>query len=193
MWQTKQEPGAEIVTIGGRPGEGVRAQGRVLSFYEGEPVAIDYLVLCDERWQTKYVDFELRKGLREPRFVQLLVDAERGWLRRDARDRAEAPEHEWTGVEALAEATDVDIEFTPLTNTLPIRRLQPRVGYVIEPTTAWVRFPDLTVELQHQRYLRETERRYRYESDNGFVAQVEVDDLGFVVTYGEIWERTAGS
>jgi hypothetical protein len=191
LWRTMQEPGSEIVTISGAPGDGVRVQGRVHSFHDGEPVLIEYLVLCDERWQTKYADFELRRGLDEPRYVQLLVDPEQGWLRREAHDRTDAPEHAWTVVEELADAKDIDIEFTPLTNTFPIRRLEPRIGYVIEPTVAWVRFPELNVQRMEQRYLRESERRYRYEGESGFVAAVEVDELGFVVRYGEIWERVA--
>ena len=55
-------------------------------------------------------------------------------------------------------------------------------------------FPELTIEPLPQRYLRLGERRYRYESAGGaFVAEIEVDDLGLVVSYEGGWERIAES
>jgi hypothetical protein len=89
---------------------------------------------------------------------------------------------------------DVDFSLTPSTNTLPIRRLHLAVGESRELTAAWVRFPELTVEPLAQRYTRLAERRYRYESIvSGFTAELEVDDLGLVVTYEGIWQRVAES
>ncbi len=89
----------------------------------------------------------------------------------------------------LAGCIDVDLGITPSTNTLPIRRLNLQVGESADVTAAWVRFPELTVEPLAQRYTRLDERRYRYESTTGFSAELEVDELGLVVRYGDIWER----
>ena len=59
-------------------------------------------------------------------------------------------------------------------------------------TAVWVRFPDLSVEALPQRYTRLDQRRYRYESDNGaFTTEIDVDDVGLVVRYGDMWERLA--
>jgi hypothetical protein len=81
-----------------------------------------------------------------------------------------------------------------VTNTLPIRRLAPAIGESIDVTAAWVRFPELTLEPLPQRYTRLSERRYRYESNGGaFVAELEVDDAGLVITYEGGWERVAGA
>ncbi len=95
-------------------------------------------------------------------------------------------------VPAIEGLVDVDLGFTPATNTLPIRRLTRAVGEAVDVTAAWVRFPELTVEPLPQRYVRLDERRYRYASSGGaFVAELEVDDLGLVVRYEGGWERVA--
>jgi hypothetical protein len=97
-------------------------------------------------------------------------------------------------LEALHGLTDVDLGFSPVTNTLPIRRLDPAIGESVAVTAAWVRFPELTIEPLPQRYTRLAERRYRYESAGGaFVAEIEVDDLGLVTTYEGGWRRSAVS
>ncbi len=86
---------------------------------------------------------------------------------------------------------DVDLSVTPATNTLPIRRLALAEGAAAAVTAAWVRFPALTVEPLPQRYTRLGGGRYRYESDTGFVTEIESDDLGLVTRYGGGWERAA--
>ena len=85
---------------------------------------------------------------------------------------------------------DVDLQVTPATNTLPIRRLQLGVGESAETDALWVRFPELALERLPQRYTRTGEFRYTYESRGGaFRAELEVDAQGLVVRYGDIWKR----
>jgi uncharacterized protein len=191
MWRLVNEPGTEIVDVAGVPGEGWRFRGHVHLLDDGRPVRLAYLVICDEDWTTLYADVELSRGPGQGRFVQFLVSDENGWQRREAPSRKAAPPLPFEPVPGLEDAIDVDLEFSPLTNTLPIRRLAPRIGAAIEPTAAWVRFPSLTVEPLRQRYTHLGPSRYRYESQTGYVAEVEVDDLGFVTRYGDVWERVA--
>ena len=47
------------------------------------------------------------------------------------------------------------------------------------------------VEPLSQRYERTATRRYHYSAQTGFETEIEVDDLGLVVRYGDIWERVA--
>ena len=46
----------------------------------------------------------------------------------------------------LKGCTDVDLECSPATNTLPIRRLRLAVEAREQVQAAWIRFPGLTVE-----------------------------------------------
>lgn len=81
-------------------------------------------------------------------------------------------------------ATEIDIQATPLTNTLPIRRLDLAVGESADIDTAWIAVPALTVVRDPQRYTRVGERQWLYESrDSDFRAVLTVDDEGVVLDY----------
>jgi uncharacterized protein len=84
---------------------------------------------------------------------------------------------------------DVDLAVTPATNTLPIRRLDLGIGMSQSVTAAWIKFPELDLQLLSQRYTRIAENIYRYDSDPGFSADIVVDDLGLVINYPGGWER----
>jgi uncharacterized protein len=87
---------------------------------------------------------------------------------------------------------DVDLWPTPFTNSLPIWRLRLDVGASAEIRVAWILAPDLTVEPKAQRYTRLAPQTYRFESlDDGFTADLRVDDAGLVVDYPDLFARLA--
>ncbi|HLT84231.1 MAG TPA: putative glycolipid-binding domain-containing protein [Phototrophicaceae bacterium] len=93
----------------------------------------------------------------------------------------------------LAAAVDVDLAFSPFTNTLPIRRLGLAVGAAAEVVTAYVDAPSLLVTPDPQRYTRLEDRVYLYESlDSDFSRRITVDDDGFVVDYPGLFRRAPG-
>ena len=66
---------------------------------------------------------------------------------------------------------DLDLNFSPSTNLLPIRRLNLSVGQQATVRAAWLRFPSFALEPLDQLYRRVGESSYRYESASGkFVA-----------------------
>jgi hypothetical protein len=84
-------------------------------------------------------------------------------------------------------ALDCDLAFSPLTNFMPAARLG---GEPADHTMAWVSVPDLAVVRSGQRYEPIGERRVRYVSlDDDFVAELELDEDGFVVRYPGLAER----
>lgn len=90
----------------------------------------------------------------------------------------------------LAEAVEVDISASPLSNTLPVRRLGLAVGEHRDIVTAYVAVPDLTVVTDPQRYTRIGAHAWLYESrDTDFRRVVTVDDAGLVVSYPGLFER----
>jgi hypothetical protein len=94
---------------------------------------------------------------------------------------------------AVAGALDIDLGFSPSTNTLPIRRLALAVGTEAEVQAAWLPFPALAFEPLAQVYRREGVTAYRYESQGGrFTRTLEVDAAGFVIRYPGLWETEAG-
>lgn len=84
--------------------------------------------------------------------------------------------------------TDIDLEVTPSTNTLPIRRMNPRVGQTISVSAAWLRFPTFRMMRLGQSYERTSRNHYIYRSRN-FEAGIDVDSYSVVTRYEGIWEE----
>jgi hypothetical protein len=83
---------------------------------------------------------------------------------------------------------DIDLNFSPSTNLLPIRRLRLDVGDEVSARAAWLRFPDFRLEPLDQSYRRDAGGVYRYESRAGkFVAELSVNEAGFVTGYPDLW------
>jgi uncharacterized protein len=86
---------------------------------------------------------------------------------------------------------DVDIDRSPLTNTLPIRRLDMGIGAPRDIDVVYVSVPELTVRPVRQRYTLLTGDGpvYRYESGS-YSAELPTDGDGFVIDYPDLWRRT---
>jgi hypothetical protein len=159
----------------------VQLNGTILAAHEGQPIEICYQISCDSDWQTREVAVQQRYGFLESS-LKLSVN-DKTWNR---ADQGRIPE--------LAGCIDVDIELTPATNALPINRLKLAVGKSAEIQAAWIRLPALAVVAARQRYDRLGENTYRYTSlASGFQAEIEVDEYGLPLRYGNIWERIAAA
>jgi hypothetical protein len=156
-------------------------RGTILLRHEGRDFEARYEVRCDEAWRTRGCDVTLREGGGE-RHLRLAAGEGR-WTRDGG-----------TAVPGVEGALDVDLGWTPSTNTLPIRRLRLPAGAHSGPlVAAWIRFPELSVEPLAQDYVRLDERRYRYSSAGGaFTAELDVDEDGLVTRYDRFWERVSG-
>ncbi len=89
---------------------------------------------------------------------------------------------------------DLDLNFSPSTNLLPIRRLNLPIGQEAAVRAAWLRFPSFSLEPLEQRYRRVDAAVYRYESAGGkFVTQLDVNASGFVTRYPGFWEADASA
>jgi len=192
LWQRIDSPGSEWCTLEEAP-EGWRLRGIVLTEAASVPVLVQYVVALASDWSTQAVEIVMRSGdAIEPRELRLAVTPGQAW--QIEREPSPNTSMRQDGLMELHGLVDVDLGFSPVTNTLPIRRLDPAIGEAVAVTAAWVRFPELTIEPLPQRYIRLAERRYRYESAGGaFVAEIEVDDLGLVTAYQGGWQRVAVS
>ena len=162
-------------------GDAPRVDGAVIVMDNGVPWRLEYDVRCDSAWRTRAVSVRAVAGASD-RTLALDADANARWtVDGVARDD-------------LFGCLDVDLGFSPATNTLPIRRLGVRVGEQASIDVAWVEFPTLTIRRASQRYTRLTQSIYRFEYLSiDFVADIEVDANGLVVVYPGLWERTADS
>lgn len=178
QWTRLDQPGSEYAELREFDG-GWELAGSVVVAEEGVPHLAEYLITCDSRWMTRQARLVMRGG-GAPRSLVLRVDEQQRW---------------WRGDEEVTQyrgCTDVDLGFTPSTNSLPIRRLSLQVGQSSEVTAAWVRMPELELLTLPQRYTRLSPTRFHYESHGGsFVSELETDELGLVVRYPPLWERVA--
>jgi uncharacterized protein len=141
----------------------------------GRPCRLDYRVRCDTGWRTLSTRVEGWIGTREVA-VSIEVDEAGQWT----LNGENAP--------AVQGCTDIDLNFSPSTNLLPIRRLGLDPGAEASVRAAWLRFPSFELEPLEQVYRRTAADRYRYESGGGsFVAELQVDGHGLVTDYPGGW------
>lgn len=168
LWQAA-DGGSEICHL--EPaGPGWRLRGTVLTHQAGQPVEIRYVVTADPAWVTTDVGVLVAVAGSDPRE---LSDLRELWARP-------------TRPSAYARCVDVDLGFTPATNTLPIRRLGLAVGERMEIEAAWLVWPELEVSPARQVYTRLAEQRYRYQQGD-FTAELVVDEHGLVREYDGLW------
>lgn len=146
--------------------------------HDQQPCRLDYLVTCDAHWTTRSARVAGRVGDKAIK-IDLVVHPDRQrWL--------------LNGVEqpAVDGCVDVDLNFSPSTNLLPIRRLNLAIGQAAEVNAAWLRFPGFELEPLRQIYRRVDDNTYRYESNDGqFTAELKVNSIGLVTSYPGIWEQ----
>ena len=155
---------------------GARLAGTVLLADGGTAYEVRYAVDAETSWRTRRAEVRVSDG------PSLSLEADgRGHWSRDGRRLSE-----------LDGCIDVDLEFTPATNTLAVRRLRLAPGAGADLRAAWVRFPALTVEPNEQRYERLEGAGYRYLSGD-FRADLELAADGLVTRYGSLWKTVAGA
>jgi uncharacterized protein len=176
-WRRLDVPGREEARIETTPG-GIRLSGDLDVEEAGLKARLRYTIHCDERWHTRVALIEGQANGEAVRFA-LEADGAGHWTRDGA------PLSDLTG------ALDVDLGFTPATNTLPIRRLALAIGETKPVRSAWLRFPELHLEALEQTYTREAEQVYRYFAlvdGEPFTAQLDTDAFGRVRRYEGLWE-----
>jgi uncharacterized protein len=157
---------------------GLELAGTIVGIDNEAPLEVRYRIECDADWRTQTVSIEQRLGLQQSS-LSLAVDTGGTW--RDQGGRR---------IENVAECLDVDLELTPITNSLPVNRLNLAIGQVQEIAVAWIRFPSLEIVRARQSYERLSDRTYLYRSlGSGFMAEIDVDEAGLTVRYEGIWER----
>jgi uncharacterized protein len=183
LWTRTDVAGAEHVVFDDR--HGLVANGVQIAV-DPVPYTCRYELYTDESWATA-------------RFTATVEGA--GWLRTVRMERAAGrwrvttaeqghlDTHE-PGIEdpdLLDGVLDVDLGGSPLTNTLPLKRLGFASATV---STAWVLPPSLAVVRDRQTYTVLSKNRVRYTSDS-FETDVEFDDDGYVRDYPGLATRAA--
>lgn len=176
IWRRLDMPGHEAVRI--YEGEdGWLLDGAAIFLYDGKPCRLEYLIECDSDWRTSAATVDGFVG-DEVVSIEVELDGDSWYLNGE-----EVPE--------VRGCVDIDLNFSPATNLLPLKRLNLKVRETQAIQAAWLRFPSFSLEPLQQTYIRTSHSVYNYRSASGFEKDITVDDFGFVNQYPGLWIREA--
>ncbi len=182
-WTPWVDPGLEQTTLT-HSHDGAEALGLVLRMLDTTHLRCRYELQVDDHWRTRKLSFAVMGGVGQTAARLVLESDGAGNWRADATDRPD-----------LAGCLDVDIQITPLTNTLPIRRLALKSGECADLRAVYLRLPELTLEPVEQCYtclepLGPGGGRYFYQGlFRDFSAELRVDADGLVMDYPDTFRR----
>jgi uncharacterized protein len=179
LWRRLDRAGHECARLI-QSSAGWKLRGTAVFEHEKQPCNLDYLIECDAEWKTVATRVIGWLGNRSI-YVDIKVDPTGGGWTMNRVPQAQ-----------VHGCIDVDLNFSPSTNLLPVRRLSLGVGNSASVHAAWLRFPSFVLERLDQRYQRLDQQLYRYESAGGsFVADLEINSNGFVTRYPGFCEAVA--
>lgn len=180
-WRPSDEPGLEHLRLTVASG-GARALGLILRKVADAHLRCRYELETDAAWRVRRLEVSLDTGEAPARRLALEADGAGAW-RVDGKPRP-----------GLDGCLDLDLQITPFTNTLPIRRLALAGGEGADIRVAYVPVPGLEVHPVEQCYtcldpLGSHGGRYRYQGPREFEADLAVDADGLVLDYPGLFAR----
>jgi uncharacterized protein len=180
LWHCAGLASSEYASLSDRD-NGHRLQGLTVMPLEDRPCHIEYAVAVDAAWSPHFATATITTPT-QITTRQLERDADGRW-RLDGQAAV-----------YLDGCTDVDLGWTPSTNTIPIRRMDLAVGDTETISAAWIRFPELDVVVSQQRYTRLADDCWRYRSGQYDFALTTDVASGLVLEYGDdLWRAVARS
>jgi hypothetical protein len=180
IWTRHDEPGHETSRLISHS-NGWELAGTAVFDHEGNPVELTYSVKCDKHFHTR-------------------AGVVTGWIgRQPVRLQIEADEkHNWrvnsNACPGASGCIDLDLNFTPSTNLLQVRRLPLPMGEAVKVRTAWLSFPGLQLQFLEQVYRRTGPDTFDYESPAlSFSSQLRSNEHGFITEYPPLWTTQAAS
>lgn len=193
VWRGVEEWLAEAASIDLRDG-GLAANGIQLGAHPA-PYRLDYSLDATDGFVTRQLELTaVGEGWR--RQLVLRHDGSGSWSAEVEEDGAPPGGARSGELPELSEALDIDIGFSPLTNSMPILRHRLHREGSRDFVMAWVSVPDLRVTASKQRYehVRTADGGaiVRFlEVDGDFTAELELDRDGLLVFYPALSRRVA--
>lgn len=176
LWRSHLYSGHDYCTIQ-NVRDGWELSGTALLIIDNLPGRLDYVVHCDRGWKTSSASIE--GYVRNKTIgIQVEVNDSRDWI---INGRVQSD---------LRGCLDIDLAFTPATNTLPIRRLRLGAGDSMTTRAAWLKVPEFRFSALDQQYSQTSESEYLYQSpNNSYSALLSVNSAGFATSCPEMWDQ----
>ena len=136
MWQRLDLPGSDYCSLL-RTAAGWRLAGVAVATFDGTPLCADYVVECDESWCTRETTLNIDTNGAK-RQLHIVTEGNGSW---SVNGQA---------VDGVRGSIDVDLNVTPATNTLSLRRLNLEIGASAEvglPAPVAVCVPDVALDV----------------------------------------------
>ena len=162
-------------------GIGSEITSTVIGVYEKKIYRIDYYIKTNHNWETVFFEIKSRHS-NQIQMIRFEGDGRGNWISEDKK------------VGQFSGCIDIDIPLTPLTNSLPINRLNLAQNQTQEIQVIYLDLLEQQIRPVRQKYIRLSNLEYHYENvPNDFEAKIQVDESGFVVDYPSLFVRTAAS
>ena len=166
--------GSDRCTLSSDPA-GHLIEGEARSRERGVATRFRYSVSCAPDWSTRSARVMGKAGERPVSF-HVERGEESGWPLDGAR------------LDFADDLLDIDLGFTPATNTNAIRRLALSIGARAETTALWFDTEDFSFKRLVQVYHRVGRDTYDYASPaHDYRARLRVNDAGQVLAYPGLW------
>ncbi|OHV13937.1 putative glycolipid-binding domain-containing protein [Kushneria phosphatilytica] len=177
FWRALEYAGTERLRVM-TSAEGLLAHGVAVGRTPECPYAFDYRVRLDEQGRCRRLGLQ---ALLEEWRLELTSDGEGNW-QLNGVDR-----------EDLAGCIDIDLAFTPFSNSLPIRRYNWSAGDTCELAVVHLTLPEMKAHPARQRYTcREPGYSFDYHNlDSGYESAIMIDGDGWVIEYPGLFRREA--
>lgn len=179
IWRSEEEPGFEHVRIDAGHPEWTVFDSMFVRESEGHVRRGGYTLVVDKAWRTLELRIMVEQAPGSMVARHLLASGDGIWTDADGH-----------AIPGLDGCIDVDIQWSPLTNTLPVRRLDMRDVAETDIRVAYVALPGLDIRPMTQTYSRVDSSTIRYQSETrSFVRDLVVDDEGYVIAYPGLFQR----
>ena len=180
LWGRVDTKGHEAARVY-RDDDGWYLDGAAIFLHDGAPCRLEYLIECDLEWRTMSASIDGWVG-DDVIELELLVSEGGIWSLNDEE------------IKDVGGCVDIDLNFGPITNLLPLRRLELKPGESKSVSAAWLRFPTFDLERLDQTYTRLDDSTVKYESRDGdFVRTLKVNSAGLVLEYPGFWMMEDGT
>lgn len=139
---------------------------------------IQYSIKLDKNWELDTAVIEIDE-LGSKKVLIIELDENKNWIINKKRD------------DSFSSCTDLDLGFSPMTNTIPIRRFALKKGNSAALTACWVQFPSFKLKPLEQKYTCIDDNTYLYESGTTFKATLQVDNMKIVKNFPSVWQMIA--
>lgn len=139
-----------------------------------------YTLVTDKQWRTLELRLMVETSPGTMEGLHLMTEGDGRWTDADERHIPE-----------LDGIFDIEIQWTPLTASLPINRIPLEIGAEQQVSVAFISLPDLVIAPMVQTFARIDDSHVRHSSPvRPKMAELTIDEHGYVVEYPNHFSRS---